>query len=107
MNVVPPIALEFLRNPAVSKADFSSVQAMMNAAAPLKHSIAEMIAKKLDCVVTQWYGMTEASPSVISQREDEAHIAGTVGRLLPGIELRVVREDGSGKSCCTPWPCHS
>ena len=69
---------------------------MMNAAAPLRQSIADSIAQRVNCVVTQWYGMTEASPSVISQREDEAHIPGTIGKLLPGIELKIITEDGKG-----------
>ena len=92
------MALEFLRNPAASAGDYSSVKCMMNAAAPLKQSIADLIADKLGCVVTQWYGMTEASPSAISQREDETHVQGTIGRLLPGIDLRILRENGNGAS---------
>ncbi|KAF4547704.1 AMP-binding enzyme 1 [Elsinoe fawcettii] len=95
LNVVPPMALEFLRNPAAANGDFSSVRCMMNAAAPLKQEIADLISKKLDCVVTQWYGMTEASPSVMSQKENQVHVRGTVGRLLPGMELRIMKEDGS------------
>ncbi|KAK7707916.1 hypothetical protein SLS63_013597 [Diaporthe eres] len=94
INVVPPIALEFLRNPEATKGDWSSVQCLMNAAAPLKETQARELCKRYDCVVTQWYGMTEASPSVASQREDETSIGGTIGRPLPGIEMRIVDEDG-------------
>ncbi|KAL1856378.1 hypothetical protein Daus18300_010750 [Diaporthe australafricana] len=94
INVVPPIALELLRNPEAAKGDWSSVQCLMNAAAPLKKEQADQLCKRYGCVVTQWYGMTEASPSVASQREDETHIAGTIGRPLPGMEMRVVDEDG-------------
>lgn len=95
--MVPPIALEFLRNPEATKGDWSSVQCLMNAAAPLKEKQARELCKRYDCVVTQWYGMTEASPSVASQREDETHIGGTIGRPLPGIEMRIVDEDGKGQ----------
>lgn len=69
----------------------------MNAAAPLKESQARELCKRYNCVVTQWYGMTEASPSVASQREDETHISGTIGRPLPGIEMRIVDEAGKGR----------
>lgn len=68
----------------------------MNAAAPLKDNLAKALCKLVGCVVTQWYGMTEASPSVISQREDEAHVPGTIGRLLPGMQLRIIDEEGQG-----------
>lgn len=68
----------------------------MNAAAPLEQSIEDRLSNTLGCAVTNWYGMTEASPSVISQREDETNIKHTIGRLLPGMELRIVDEDGRG-----------
>jgi 4-coumarate--CoA ligase len=100
INVVPPIALELLRNPIARNGDFSSVQCLVNAAAPLKQNLADELSKRLNCVITQWYGMTEASPSVISQREDEAQVKNTVGRLLPGMELKIVDENGKGKSTC-------
>lgn len=70
----------------------------MNAAAPLKENQADELSKRYGCVVTQWYGMTEASPSIASQREDETHIRGTIGRPLPGMEMRIVDESGKG------WP---
>jgi len=41
----------------------------------------------------QGYGLTEAAP-VISTNGPNAHKLGTSGRLLPGIELRVVDEEG-------------
>lgn len=41
--------------------------------------------------------MTEASPSIASQKEDEVNIPGTIGRLLPGIEMRVIDEHYNGK----------
>ncbi|KAM0273138.1 hypothetical protein ACHAQH_008487 [Verticillium albo-atrum] len=95
INVVPPIALEFLRNPLAAQGDFSSVQCMMNAAAPLNQRQADELTRRFGCAVTQWYGMTEASPSVASQREDEVQLKGTIGRLLPGIEMRIIDEDGN------------
>ncbi|KAG8162978.1 hypothetical protein KVR01_007456 [Diaporthe batatas] len=94
INVVPPIALEFLRNPEAAKGDWSSVQCLMNAAAPLKQKQSLELSRRYGCVVTQWYGMTEASPSVASQREDETNVDGTIGRPLPGMEMRILDENG-------------
>lgn len=98
VNVVPPIALAMLRSPLMAKADFSSVKCLMNAAAPLKPELADALCNRIGCVLTQWYGCTEASPSVISQREDEAHIRGTIGRLLPNMQMRIVDSHGTGSS---------
>lgn len=104
INVVPPIALSILQSPLAAKADFSSVRCLMNAAAPLKENLSNALCKLVGCVVTQWYGMTEASPSVISQREDEAHIPHTIGRLLPGMQLRILDEDEKGDYCLLSNP---
>lgn len=68
----------------------------MNAAAPLEQSIADRLCKQLDCVLTQWYGLTEASPSVITQRPDQVHIRGTVGKALPGITIKILDENEEG-----------
>jgi len=97
VNVVPPIALALLQSPLAAHADFSSVKCIMNAAAPLKQALADALSKRMGCVLTQWYGMTEASPSCISQREGEAHIPNTIGRLLPGMQMRIVDENGRGR----------
>ncbi|KAH7051148.1 4-coumarate-CoA ligase [Macrophomina phaseolina] len=101
VNVVPPMALALLgareqEQRAGRQRDLSSLRCLVNAAAPLKLSVADRLAGAFGCVVTQWYGMTEASPSLASQREDEVAGAarGSVGRLLPGVEARVVGEEG-------------
>ncbi|KAG9187030.1 hypothetical protein G6011_10138 [Alternaria panax] len=97
VNVVPPIAMAILRSPLTTNADFASVKCLMNAAAPLKPELADALARRMGCVLTQWYGCTEASPSIISQRQSEAHIRGTIGRLLPNIQMRVVDAQGAGE----------
>ncbi|KAH6642754.1 4-coumarate-CoA ligase [Boeremia exigua] len=102
VNVVPPIAMAILRSPLTANADFSSVRCLMNAAAPLKPELADELSKRMGCVLTQWYGCTEASPSIISQREDETHIRGTVGRLLPNMQMRVVDAQGADVERGTP-----
>jgi long-chain acyl-CoA synthetase len=44
--------------------------------------------------VLEGYGLTETGP-VLAVREQENPIPGTVGRLLPDVEYRVIAEDGS------------
>ncbi|KAJ4988553.1 4-coumarate-CoA ligase [Stagonosporopsis vannaccii] len=97
LNVVPPIALQLLNTPLATDIDTSSLKCLMNAAAPLEQSLSDRLCAKLDCSMTQWYGLTEGSPSVISQRQDQVHIKGTVGKLLPGLVMRVV--DHKGEEC--------
>jgi acyl-CoA synthetase (AMP-forming)/AMP-acid ligase II len=82
----------------IANADFTSVKCLMNAAAPSKPELADALTKRIGCVFTQWYGCTEASPSIISQQESEAHILGTIGRLLSNIQMRVVDAQEAGES---------
>ncbi|MDQ3296341.1 MAG: AMP-binding protein [Myxococcota bacterium] len=42
------------------------------------------------------YGMTESSPVLTVMRPGEKQIAGSVGRALPGIDVRIDRPDASG-----------
>ncbi|KAL5333088.1 hypothetical protein BJX70DRAFT_403913 [Aspergillus crustosus] len=96
INIVPPIALRLLQS-ADDNTDYSSVKCLINGTAPLKEVVSTELSRRMGCTITQWYGMTEASPSVISQREDEVTITGTVGRLLPGMSLKIV--DAEGAEC--------
>jgi acyl-CoA synthetase (AMP-forming)/AMP-acid ligase II len=98
LNVVPPIALQLLNNSLASSGDYSSLKCLMNAAAPLEQSLTDRLCKKLSCSLTQWYGLTEASPSVISQTEDQVHICNTVGKILPGISVKILDETLKGTS---------
>ncbi|OJJ05341.1 hypothetical protein ASPVEDRAFT_86695 [Aspergillus versicolor CBS 583.65] len=96
INIVPPIALRLLQS-TNERTDFSSVKCLINAAAPLKEVVSSELSRRMGCTITQWYGMTEASPSVISQQDDEVAMTGTVGRLLPGMSMKVIGADG--KEC--------
>ncbi|KAJ5035912.1 hypothetical protein NUH16_003773 [Penicillium rubens] len=96
-TLYPPIALRLLQATTTSTTDFSSLRGLINAAAPLKEIVSSELSRRMGCNITQWYGMTEASPSVISQREDEVEITGTVGRLLPGMSMKIV--DSEGEEC--------
>ena len=102
LNVVPPIALQLLSNPLASTGDYSTLKCLMNAAAPLEQSLADQLCQKLTCCLTQWYGLTEASPSVISQTEDQVHIRNTVGKILPGMTVKILDENfqGTSKNIC-------
>lgn len=41
------------------------------------------------------YGMTEASPTISQTRIDQPQQSNTTGRAIPGIEIRLIKADGS------------
>ncbi|MFF2076021.1 4-coumarate--CoA ligase family protein [Kitasatospora sp. NPDC058162] len=97
--VAPPIVLALAKHPAVGRFDLSSVEYLLCAAAPLDQDLAEACARRLGLPhLLQGYGMTELSPvtHVVSPNETDP-VPGSVGRLIPSTELRVIALDGSGR----------
>ncbi|MFF5473041.1 4-coumarate--CoA ligase family protein [Streptomyces achromogenes] len=97
LYVAPPIVLALAKHPAVSRYDLSCLKYVISAAAPLDDRLARACSARLGLPpIGQAYGMTELSPGthvVPLDRLREAP-AGTVGRLLPGTEMRIVSLDG-------------
>ncbi|MEU5401148.1 4-coumarate--CoA ligase family protein [Streptomyces sp. NPDC005963] len=95
LYVAPPIVLALAKHPAVDRYDLTSLEHIVCAAAPLDASLALACSARLGLPpVRQAYGMTELSPNCHAVPLD-AHDppAGTVGRLLPSTEMRIVDLD--------------
>ncbi len=60
--LVPPIVVALAKHPLVDQYDLSTLRSIFSGAAPLGEDVAATCAARLDCVVKQGYGMTEASP---------------------------------------------
>ncbi|WP_433730396.1 AMP-binding protein [Actinoplanes sp. CA-051413] len=87
--VVPPIALALAYHPMVDNYDLSSLRAIGVGAAPLGADQEQRCAERLGCAVAQGLGMTETS-AFISGGPLDAPRRGSVGRLVPGTEARIV-----------------
>ncbi|KAG8221314.1 hypothetical protein J3R82DRAFT_1481 [Butyriboletus roseoflavus] len=102
--VVPPMLVVLARHEAVEKYDMTSIRVMYSGAAPLGADLVAAIRNRLqkvgaDVVVSQAYGLTETSPTATVLQIDDAnkHI-GSIGRVLPNLEIRLVREDAGEAS---------
>ena len=62
INLVPPVLLALAKHPIIDQYDVSSVTEMTSGAAPLSEALAETVIRRLECNVTQGYGLTETSP---------------------------------------------
>ncbi|MEU3255015.1 4-coumarate--CoA ligase family protein [Streptomyces sp. NPDC006997] len=96
LYVAPPIVLALAKHPAVAQYDLSSLKYVISAAAPLDAQLAAACSKRLGLPpVGQAYGMTELSPGThvvpLDAMREAPH--GTVGKLIPGTEMRVVSLD--------------
>src|SRR5919197_3496313 len=89
--VVPPLVLALAKPPAVDGYDLSSLSGMMSGAAPLDAALETACVRRLGCHLRQGYGLTEASPVTHANPDEPDRIRpGTVGRLLPNTECRIV-----------------
>lgn len=72
---------------------FAKVRMAMSGAAKLPDHVAELVANRLKLHLDEGYGLTEAAPGLLSSLGTDAP-RGSVGRPLPGVEMRVVDAEG-------------
>jgi acyl-CoA synthetase (AMP-forming)/AMP-acid ligase II len=87
--VVPPIVLALAKHPLVDAYDLSSLVQVVSGAAPLGADLAQAASERIGTEVVQGYGLTETSPVTNFTPVGGAR-PGTVGILVPNLELRVV-----------------
>jgi acyl-CoA synthetase (AMP-forming)/AMP-acid ligase II len=89
--VVPPVLLALAKHPLVDQFDLSALTSLGSGAAPLGAELEEACGKRLGCLVSQGYGLTETSPTLTAHPSDEARVRhGSAGQLLPNTEAKVV-----------------
>ncbi len=76
-----------------SAADLSSIRLGLSGAARLPVAVAETIRDRFGVEICEGYGLTEASPIVTSSIGAPVRF-GSVGRVLDGVEVRLVNADG-------------
>jgi acyl-CoA synthetase (AMP-forming)/AMP-acid ligase II len=93
--VPPPVVLGFSKHPDVKRFDLSSLKVLHSGAAPLTRELTEAVWSRLKVPVKQGFGLSETSAVVCCQVVDEwAKFMGSVGKLMPNMEARIVGEDG-------------
>ncbi|MGW4030569.1 4-coumarate--CoA ligase family protein [Streptomyces sp. NPDC004838] len=101
LYVAPPIVLALAKHPAVARYDLSSLEYITSAAAPLDAELAAACSQRLGLPpIGQAYGMTELSPGthVVPLDAPNPPPPGTVGRLIPSTEMRIVSLDDPGRT---------
>jgi acyl-CoA synthetase (AMP-forming)/AMP-acid ligase II len=96
----PAIFQALLDAPDRSSYDLSSLRFSVTGAATVPVVLVERMQTELsfDLVLTA-FGMTECVVATMCRRGDSAElVAGTCGRVIPGLELRVV-DPGTGEEC--------
>lgn len=94
---VAPIALAIASHPRLESHDLSSLRFLMWGATPVSHSVAESVTRRTGVGWVPAYGTTEL-PVIACNPLDGARLD-SVGRPVPGVEVRVVSLD-TGEPVC-------
>jgi acyl-CoA synthetase (AMP-forming)/AMP-acid ligase II len=90
----PPMFQVLLRHPGTAATDLGALELLVCGGAPLAAAAQRALATRLPgAVVGQAYGMTETTVGLSMPDRDFGSVPGTVGRVVPSTELRVVDPD--------------
>jgi len=97
LMIVPPMVVLLCKHPATKNYKLSSLRYVMVGAAPLSQELTQQFLKLHPHVkLGQGYGMTETSTTVVmNPLECENGVLGSAGRLLSGVQAKVIGLDGN------------
>jgi acyl-CoA synthetase (AMP-forming)/AMP-acid ligase II len=89
--VPPPIMAALARHPMIDGYDLSSLELIVSGGAPLGADLQRAVAARIpSAAVRQGWGLTETSIGVTLPDRRFGTVPGSVGRVMPNTELRVV-----------------
>jgi long-chain acyl-CoA synthetase len=97
VTVFPAVATIFrrlLNSSAFSAADFSSLRRAISGAAPCPWELAVEWREKSNTRIVRGYGMTELFRPLSFRADDPRDIPNAVGRPVPGVDIRLVADEG-------------
>ncbi|MBX3579476.1 MAG: AMP-binding protein [Rhizobiaceae bacterium] len=99
---VPTMLQKLFDHPEARNHDLSSIARIMTGAAPVPAALLERIYAFMgrDTVVMTGYGLTEGTAIATLEHielDDQGKVKRpkSIGRILPGVQLRMIKEDGS------------
>lgn len=104
ISVIPVVLKRLLEFPELKNYDLSHLKFLNYSTCPMSKALLEEAIGKLHCDFYQSYGMTEMA-SIVTVLRPEDHFSdhgrhlSSVGKPIPGVEVRIVRPDGT---LCSP-----
>jgi acyl-CoA synthetase (AMP-forming)/AMP-acid ligase II len=107
-NLVPTMLGDLVHRTDAAARQYRSLRLMLSGGAPIAPALVEKVMATFRCDYVQTYGLTETSPyltmSLLPERlaalppAEQFALRCRTGRPLEGVEVRVVRDDGSDVS---------
>jgi long-chain acyl-CoA synthetase len=93
LPLAPPALRALLERNDLKEA-LRTVKEVLTGASALDQGVADRFQQETGLFVHQGYGLTEAAPGVTTTLGEDDPSPGSVGRPLPGVELRIADEQG-------------
>jgi fatty-acyl-CoA synthase len=103
--LVPTMVNALLNSGVVWQYSYRALSTIMTAGSPIAPEIVKQIQEVFSCTYVQFYGMTETSPflsislpkskDLLRSKAEILAIRSKTGRPFIGVDLKVVKEDGS------------
>jgi long-chain acyl-CoA synthetase len=88
------LLIEYAKFKDLKSLCFSNLRIVSSSGAPLHLSLKSEVERLFGQVLHNGYGVTECSPNIASTRLEAPRNDESVGRVFPGIEVRLVGDDG-------------
>ena len=94
LSALVPSMIGMLLTQPLEEHDLSSLERVSSGGAPLAVELARELERRIPSVeVREGYGATESSALISAQPADERRL-GSVGKAVPGVEIRITGPDG-------------
>ena len=90
---VPTMYAAMLHDDKRDQADLSTLRVCISGGSAMPVEIMKSFESEFDCMVLEGYGLSETSPVASFNHPDVERRAGTIGRPVRGMELRLVDND--------------
>jgi acyl-CoA synthetase (AMP-forming)/AMP-acid ligase II len=88
------LLLDYAKLKGLRRLSFPSLRILSSSGAPLQASIKSAVEELFGMTLHNGYGVTECSPNIASTRMDCPRMDLSVGKVFPGIEIRLIASDG-------------
>jgi len=92
---VPTMYSAMLHDPGALSADTSKLRKAVSGGASLPGELMRAFEEKFGCEILEGYGLSETSPVASFNQPGKPRKVGSIGTPIPGVEMKIVAEDGS------------
>ncbi|MGO4598112.1 long-chain-fatty-acid--CoA ligase [Terrabacter sp. 2RAF25] len=92
---VPTMYAAILNHPNADQADTSSLRTCASGGSAMPEAVMKAFEAKFGCQILEGYGLSETSPVASFNMPDKPTKPGTIGRAIPGCEMKLVDIEGN------------